>query len=144
MHDNRPLALAGALLGLLAGALAATGQFLPVVLDRHPSNLGFLVMGTNVVSLLVSPVALFGVGYWVGTDVDVTTEWASIALVVGLVGGAATLVGYLVVALLSVRPDAGREITMIVVTAGYTAIVRVFDFAITGLAGAAVAEFRGA
>lgn len=138
-----PLAVA-ALLGAVAGVLSATQQFLPVVLHRPVTTVGVVLGAVSLVSILVSPVAVFAVGYWAGRDVDVASRYGRLAVTFGLVAGVASLVGYVVVAVGVVAPDTGREALSILIPAAYTTVVRGLNFAITGLAGAAVAQFRGA
>ena len=149
---TRQIALAVTLLGLLGGAVTAVSQFLPTLVNRSPAasglsgaptsaSIGLLVAATSVVSFLLSPVLLFLVGYWAAGRADVPAEFTALAGVFGVAGGVTTLAGYLpVVVFLS--PVTGFEPTF-VVSALYTAVVRGVDYAITGLAGAAVAHFRG-
>lgn len=142
MRTRRSLAAAAAVLGLLSGAVSAAGQFLPVLVDRADPSFGFLAVGMTTASFLLSTVLLFAVAYWHGTAVDVAAEYGSIALVVALVGGGASLVGFLVVGLLAAGPGEFVRATGILLSGVYTVALRVVDFAITGIAGAAIGHFR--
>ncbi|WP_411964145.1 hypothetical protein [Haloferax sp. YSMS24] len=149
--QTRSIGLVVTLLGLLGGVLTAANQFLPTLLNRHPgaiglsgaptsSSIGLLVAATSVLSFVLSPVLLFLVGYWAAGRADVPSEFATLAAVFGVAGGVTTFVGYLpVVAFLT--PVTGTEPTF-VLSALYTSVVRGVDYAVTGLAGAAVAHFR--
>lgn len=137
---TRSLAVVVTLLGSLGGVVTAVHQFLPVIADRNPSSLGPLLGLASVVSFLLSPVALFLVGYWAAGRADVPTEFAPLAGLFGLVGGLTTLVGYVPV-VVAVGPASGFETTF-VLSALYTSLVRGVNYALVGLAGASVAYFR--
>ena len=142
MRHRNGIAAVVAVLGLLAGALSAGGQFLPLLLDGVGPRIGTLALLVSVGSFLLTPVGLLVVGYWAGARTDVAAEYGRLLLVFGLVGGGATALGYLAVtgiALAEVSNDGFRTLLGM----GYNAVVQAVSFAITGFAGAALAEFRG-
>lgn len=141
MTRHRALVVVVAVLGTVTGLLAASRQFLPVILNRAPTWLGLFFAATTLVSFLVSPVAAFAAGYWGGTRVDLPAAYGRFTLTLGVVGGVGTLVGFAVVVPL-VDPDSVRELAGLGVMAVQSALFRGVDFALTGLAGAAVAHFR--
>lgn len=142
VNTRRPLAVAIALLGLFAGAVAALGQALPVLLNRRPSELGVLMAVVPALSLVASPVGVFLVGYWGGTETDLAEEYLSFALVLGVAGGAGLLVGYAATTLVALGPELGHRPLLVATTSGYSVGIRALDFAVTGLAGGAVGYFR--
>ncbi|WP_396611958.1 hypothetical protein ACH9L7_01350 [Haloferax sp. S1W] len=139
--QTRQIGLAVALVGLVIGVVTAVQQFLPVVAHRNAVPLGALAMGMGVVSFLLSPVVVFLTGYWAGGRADIAAEYKSFAALFGLVGGVAALVGF-VPAAIAIVP-AGEFELRLVGSGLYNVIVRGVDFAITGLAGGAVAHLRG-
>jgi uncharacterized membrane protein len=141
MTRHRALVAVVAVLGIVAGLLAASRQFLPVIVNRAPTRIGLFFAATTLVSFLVSPVAAFAAGYWGGRRVDLPTAYGRFALTLGVVGGIGTLVGFAVV-VAAVGPDSTRDLVGFGLVGGHTALVRGVDFALTGLAGAAVAHFR--
>ena len=141
MQHRTVLTVVVALLGLLTGALTGAGQLLPILVERTASSTGALAMGLSVVSFAVNPVVLLGVGYWAGTRVDVAAEYGGLLLVLGAVGGVATAVGYLAVVSLAVSGVGAAGSLLFGV--GYNAVVQAVNFAVTGFAGAALAQFRG-
>lgn len=141
MSDLRPVAIPVAVLGLFSGGLATLARFMPLVLERPPSNIGVAVGAVNAIGFLLSPVAVALVGYAAGRRVDVSDAYARIAGVFGIVGGVAAFVGVAGV-MLAAADD--------LLTVGFGLLVPLFTvsvgtgvaFAITGLAAAAVAQFR--
>ena len=142
MRDRLPLAAAVALLGLLTGLLTGVRQFLPILTQRSDLPLRALIPAIGLVMFAVTTLAVFAAGYWAGTRTDVEREYLEIALLFGLVGGAATLVGSLVVPFFGAGDAVNDSLAIVVGSAVYTGFVQVFNFAITGIAGAAVATFR--
>ena len=139
MRKRRPLTSASALLGLLIGALSAGGQTLPILLERTSAP-GLYVAVLSLLTFLLSPVAVFALGYWVGNHVDVAADYDRIAFLMGLTGGVASFAGYTAV-MVGIAPDVATRVPVLL-SGGFNAAVRVVDFGITGLAGAAVAHFR--
>ena len=139
MRERRPLVFASALLGLLIGTLSAGGPTLPVLLERTSAP-GLYVAVLSLLTFLLSPVAVLALGYWVGSRVDVAADYGRITLFVGLSGGVASFVGYTGV-MVGVAPDVATDVPVLL-SGGFNAAVRVVDFGVTGLAGAAVAHFR--
>ncbi|MFB6106717.1 MAG: hypothetical protein ABEJ70_07060 [Halobacteriaceae archaeon] len=142
MRRSRPLALVVALLGLLVGALAASGQFLPALLDVDVRTVGLYMAAANALSFLLSPVGTFLLGYWAGAGADVPADYGTVALLFGAVGGVAVFAGFLVVAGLGLPAGTTGGLSLVLMS-GYAAAFRVAGFAIDGVAGAAVAHFRG-
>ncbi|WP_435348456.1 hypothetical protein [Haloarchaeobius sp. HRN-SO-5] len=142
MH-SRHLALSAALLGLLVGIVSSVAQLLPIVVGTRPGEAPGLALGLTFVAFLLSPVAVFGLGYWTGTDVDVSTEYRSIALTIGLVGGVAVFAGYALVVAFALDSPLGADGATVLGAAVQVGVLRIVDFAITGFAGAALAQFRG-
>lgn len=141
MRDRLPLAVAVGLLGLLAGSLIRLKQLLPTLIQRNVLTVSiFPTIG--LVEFLVSPLALFAVGYWAGTRTDLEREYRKLGLLFGLVGGATTFLASLVVSLVGVADVVFHNPLEVVGFAVSTGFVQVFNFAITGIAGAAVATFR--
>lgn len=139
-HVRRAAVLV-AILGVLAGVLAAVGQMLPLLLERPPERIGTIALVLGGVSFLVSPVAVLLVGYLVGGRVDVPDEWTRVAVTFGVVGAVASFAGALLVSfLVPIQPMRGSGRT-VAGASGFNAIVRGVSFAISGVAGAAVAEF---
>lgn len=138
------LLVLSSLLGIVTGVISASRQFLPVLLDQPVSTIGLVFGVVSVVAFLVSPVGIFTLGYWAGSsaDVDVAHEYGTLALAFGLGGGLGSLVGYAGVAGVGLGARGGAELLSLAVPAAYNTLVRVADFAVTGLAGAAVAHFR--
>ena len=143
MSDLRPVAVAVAVLGLFVGGLAAFGRFMPLILDQAPAQADVAVAAVNVLGFLLAPVAVAVVGYGAGGRVDVSEAYVRIAAIFGIVGGVAALVGGLVVTVAGV--DAiGRASSVRLVFTLVTPVATGVYFALTGLAAAAVAQFRGA
>lgn len=143
MTDSPPLAAPVAVLALAAGALSGVQQFAPVVLDLPVDRVGTLLFAVSVAGFLLSPVLVFAAGYWAGTRVHVPGEYGRVALVFGVVGGIASLVGYGAVVAVGVAPDAG-DLGMVALSSLHTTVLRAVSYAITGVAGASVAHFRTA
>lgn len=139
MRARRLLILTSAFLGVLIGSLSAIGQTLPV-LAGQPGMAGPITVGVSIVMFLLSPVAVFALGYWVGSHADVPDNYSRISLLMGLFGGLGSFVGYVTV-LFGVAPEVATQIPVLL-SGVYNAVVRVVDFGVTGLAGAAVAHFR--
>lgn len=142
MADRPPLAPVVALT-LVASVAAAVQRYAPVLLDLPVSRVGATVFAVSVVGFVLSPVLVFAVGYWTGRRVDVPRAYPSVALVFGVGGGLATLAGFAAVLLVGVAPDAS-DLGMAAFSATHTAVVRGVSYAVTGVAGAAVAHFRTA
>ena len=142
MRDRSLLAAVVALLGLLTGLLTGVQQLLPILTRRGDRSLGILIPAIGLVMFAVTTIAVFAAGYWAGTRTDVEREYLEIALLFGLVGGAATLVGSLLVPFLGAGEAINDTPAIVFGSAAYTGFVQVFNFAITGIAGAAVATFR--
>lgn len=140
MADRPPLAPVVALT-LVAGVTAAVQRFAPVLLDLPVSRVTTAVFALSVVGFVLSPVLVFALGYWTGRRVDVPRAYPSVAAVFGVGGGLATLAGFAAVLLVGVVPDAG-DLGMVAFSATHAAVVRGVSYAITGVAGAAVAHFR--
>lgn len=143
MRSRQSLAVVVALLGLVTGTLSAAGEFMPFLVDRTASELGTLVLTVSLVSFLVTPVGLLVVGYWAGTRIDVASEYGSLLLVLAVVGGGVTAVGYLAVVGFALTSTSVGNASRAVFGVGYNAVVQAVNFAITGFAGAALAQFRG-
>lgn len=128
------------MLGVLKGGAAAVPFFVPLFTNQI-SYATAIISGVTVISVLLSPVAIFAVGYWIGTTNDVATEYRRIALTFGGIGGVATFVGFLAVNIWSIIAAVNIER----LTPGI-AIISAFKvaiyFAIVGFAGAALAHFR--
>lgn len=139
MHARRPLILASVVLGVLIGSLSAIGQTLPV-LAGQPGMAGSVTAGVSIVMFLLSPVSVFAIGYWIGNRTDVPSNYTRISLLMGLFGGCGSFVGYVAV-LFGVAPGVATQLPVLL-SGVYSAVVRVVDFGVTGLAGAAVAHFR--
>lgn len=116
-------------------------QSLPVLLDVHLARIGPVAAGSTVVAFLLSPVAVFDAGYLTGTHTEVVDAYGGIALAFGIVR-VATFCGFPVVVLAGVAPAVERGAPGLSALAATRAVFRAADFAIAGLAGAAVAHFR--
>lgn len=143
MSVERNVSAILAVVGVVLGAVQSAGQFQPV-LNEEMAALGAVVLGLRTVSFLLSPVLVFGLGYWAGGKLDVSEQYDRLALVFGGVGGLASLVGMLAVVLVVSGELQGQHVGLLVVTSTYNAAIRAVDFAITGVAGAAVVYFRHA
>jgi hypothetical protein len=140
MADRPPLAPVVALT-LAAGVAAAVQQYAPVLLDLPVPQVSVAVFAVSAVGFVLSPVLVFALGYWTGRRVDVPRTYPSVAAAFGVGGGLATLAGFAAVLLVGVIPDAGN-LGMAAFSATHTAVVRGVSYAVTGVAGAAVAHFR--
>lgn len=127
-------------LGLLSGGIAAAQYFVPLLINQI-SQVNAIIPVVNVISVLLSPVAVFVVGYWLGTTNDVATEYRRIALMFGGVGGGATFVGFLAVNIWSTTA-AGNIERLTLGIALISAFGDAIFFAIVGFAGAALGHFR--
>ena len=145
MRYHRPLAILSALLGGVAGVLSTSSQFLPRLLNQSALLIGVLLLGLQIVLFVISPVAIFVVGYWVSRTADVPSEYRSIALISGLVGGAAFIGGTLIVVAFNNRmypTEAVAGFGGFLLLLMYQALELGVKFAIASVAGAAVAYFR--
>lgn len=95
------------------------------------------------VSFLAKPVGLLLVGYWAGSRIPVATEYQSLLVMLAVVGGGATALGYLSIGAVAMNSVTVPEIAPMLYAVGYNTVVQALSFAITGFAGAAFAEFRG-
>jgi hypothetical protein len=144
MRHRPSIAAAVGVVGLLIGALAAASQFLPLFLDGPIRGAGPGFFAVSGLLFVLNPFGLVVVGYWAGLRVDVTRQYGSLLLVLALVGGGATAVGYLVVAGLALAETGDTGAVEILFAVGYNAVVHAINIAVTCFAGAALAEFRGA
>ena len=141
MSEFRLAAAAAAGLGFLVGGLVTLGQFMPVVLDRRPSDVGGAVALVNGLRFLLLPVAVAVVGYAIGRRVDVSEEYARIALRFGLFGAVGIFAGGVTVRFAVV--DDLRNLPAAALTSNLLAAVFTgVSFGITAVAAAAVAQFR--
>lgn len=140
MQQRTQVAAVAAVLGILTGVVSASGQFVRALFAGSPSSIWLVLVGTSVLAVLVSPVAVFALGYVSGRRNDVAAVWTEIALTVGLAGGVAFLVTY--VTAVAAGVGVSRDLLTAAAAGTFNAVVRTVDFAITSLAGAAVAHFR--
>jgi len=140
--ERRTLLGPPAALAFVVGAYTAFQRFLPLALTRDPSAVGALSGLADVVGFLLSPVAVFALAYWLGGRLDVSRAWRRVAVAFGVYGGVAFAVGFALAAL--VLSNAGAAVLPgLVVASLYTAVFRGVSFALVGVAGAAVADYRG-
>ncbi|WP_158057534.1 hypothetical protein [Halorussus halophilus] len=141
MNVERPISAVVAAVGLVLGFAQSVGQF-QQILNQELAVMGALALGIGTVSFLLSPVLVFSLGYWAGGKLDVPEHYDRLALVFGAVGGVAFLGGMLAVVLVASSELQSQHVGLLVVTSTYNAAIRAVDFAITGVAGAAIAYFR--
>ena len=145
MRYHRPLTILSTLLGVVAGVLSASSQFLPRLLNQSALLIGVLLLGLEIVLFVISPVTIFVVGYWIGRTADVPSEYGSIALISGLGGAAAFIGSTLIVVAFNSRmypTETVAGLSGFLLLSMYQAIELGVKFAIAGVAGAAVAYFR--
>ncbi|WP_254839230.1 hypothetical protein [Natronomonas marina] len=130
-----------AVLGVLAGALSTVGGFLPLLLEGPPGRIRSAAAALSVVLFLVAPVGVLLVGYWTGRRLDVGETWARVAGTFGVVGAVASFAAaFLVTTFAPVAPMRGPGGGGSAVAVN--SVLRGVRFALAGLAGAAVAQFR--
>ena len=145
MRYHRPLAILSTLLGVVAGVLSASSQFLPRLLNQSALLIGVLLLGLEIVLFVISPVTVFVVGYWIGRTADVPSEHGSIALISGLGGGATFMGSTLIVVAFNSRMYPTETVAGLggfLLLPMYQAIELGVKLAIGSVAGAAVAYFR--
>lgn len=142
MQHRRTVAIAAAVLGFLLGAIPVGGQLLARTPRAGPGDPILPVVLSGGLLFLLSPVAIFGLGYWTGGRVDVPDTYLELAATMGVAAGVAALVGQLLAVALGMGGIL-EPLLRVLVPSLFNGAVRGVDVAVTGLAGAAVAHFRG-
>ncbi|MFC4552466.1 MULTISPECIES: hypothetical protein [Halorussus] len=140
---KRSASLAFALLGFVLGAVGQIRNLAPALFsDSTPRSLGFPMMVLGFVLFFLSTVVVAAIGYWAGSSVDLSREFAGFTLTAGVVGGLGFLVGGAAVLLAAPLSPADTSLA-IVFGVGYNALTKAVSIGLLGLAGASVAHFRG-
>lgn len=144
MRLDSPLALRAGVLGVTAGALTVVQQFVPVLVDAPVGDAAPALFALGAAGLVVSPVLVLAVGYRAGTRRNVAREYGAVAAAFAVGGGVGYLVGY--VAAVVALPEGGvaGQTLPLAGSAAYSAVVEAGWFAVAGVAGAAVGQFRTA
>lgn len=139
MQHRRTVAIAAAVLGVLLGAVPVGRLLLTRTPRVGPDTLLLPVVLAGGVLFLLSPVAVFALGYWSGSRIDLPESYLELAATMGVAGGVAALVAQLLGFAIGMR---SVDLLQVLVPSLFNGAVRGVDFAVTGLAGAAVAHFR--
>jgi len=140
--DRRTLLGAPTALGFAVGAYTAFQRALPLAINHDPGAAGAIAGLSDLVGFALSPAAVFALAYVLGRRLDAPREWRRIAVAFGVYGGVAFAVGFVATAFAFLGADA-VAIPGLVVAATYTAVFRGVSFALVGVAGTAVADYRG-